>query len=166
MNWYSRLIINLEYLCNILIHHYPRACWNHYIRAHLWSKFNWLVGRSGSIFCRYIWDLWSVYNTNSCIEVPQDSKKMLVTYWTRVIHSKNHLNLMFFQVFLCSKGSLYRLYPIEVFSREILRTQNVIPAQSTFLFRLYYSYFTFSLVCQEPFYPIFQFSQKVSQLFL
>ena len=61
------------------VHNNPRACWNHFIRAHLWSKFIWLVGRSGSIFFRDIWDLWSVYNTNSCIEVPQNSKKMLVT---------------------------------------------------------------------------------------
>ena len=94
MNWYRKLITNLEYLCKILIHHNPRACWNHYIRAHLWSKFNWLVGRSGSIFCRDISDLWSVYNTNSCVEVPQDSKKKLVTYWANMTNKSIHYSVL------------------------------------------------------------------------
>ena len=55
---YCRLMANFEYLFKILIHYEPRACWNHYIRAHLWSKFNWLVVRSGSIFYWDIWELW------------------------------------------------------------------------------------------------------------
>ena len=70
-------IVDWSQISNISVKYW--ACWNHYIRAHLWSKFNWPVGRSGSIFCRDIWDFWLVYNTNWCIEVPQDSKKMLVT---------------------------------------------------------------------------------------
>ena len=82
MNPYWLLITNLKYLCKIMIHQNPRACWNHYIRVHLWSKFIWLVGFGGSIFFKNIWDLWSVTNTDSCIKGPQDSEKMLVTYWT------------------------------------------------------------------------------------
>ena len=53
----------------------------------------WFVGRSESIFFRDIWDLWSVYNTNSSIEVPQDSKKMLATYST----------LFSFYCFICNR---------------------------------------------------------------
>ena len=80
MNWYCRLISNLKYLCKILIHYDPQASWIYFINVLLCSDFSRLVGCSGSIFFRDIWDLWSVYDTKSCIEVPQDYKKMLVTY--------------------------------------------------------------------------------------
>ena len=80
MNWYCRLITNLKYLCKILIHYDPQASWIYFINVLLCSDFSRLVGCGGSIFYWDIRDLWSVYNTNSCIEVPQDSKKMLVTY--------------------------------------------------------------------------------------
>ena len=76
MNLYCRLIINLEYLCKILINH---ISWIYFINVLLCSDFSRLVGNGGSIYYRDIRDLWSVYYTNSCIEVPQDSKKMLVT---------------------------------------------------------------------------------------
>ena len=79
MNWYCRLITNLKYLCKILIHYDPQASWIYFINVLLCSDFSRLVGCGGSIFYWDIRDLWSVYNTNSCIEVPQDSKKMLVT---------------------------------------------------------------------------------------
>ena len=86
MNWYCRLITNLKYLCKILIHYDPQASWIYFINVLLCSDFSRLVGCGGSIFYWDIRDLWSVYNTNSCIELPQDSKKMLVTYSTCCKH--------------------------------------------------------------------------------
>ena len=76
VDWSQISSISINYWSTTTTTH-ERAYWNHYIRAHLLSKFNWLVGLSGSIFFRDIWDLWSVYNTNPCIEVLQESKKYL-----------------------------------------------------------------------------------------
>ena len=81
MNWYCRLITNLKYLWKILIHYDPQASWIYFINVLLCSDFSRLVGNGGSIFYRDIRDLWSVCHTNSCTEVPQDSKKLLVTYY-------------------------------------------------------------------------------------
>ena len=86
MNWYCRLITNLKYLCKILIHYDPQASWIYFINVLLCSDFSRLVGNGGSIFYRDIRDLWSVYNTNLCTEVPQDSKKNAGTQ----VHTSPH----------------------------------------------------------------------------
>ena len=58
----------------IFIHYDPQASWIYFINVLLCSDFSRLVGYGGSIFYRDIRDLWSIYNTKSCIEVPQDFK--------------------------------------------------------------------------------------------
>ena len=40
-----------------------------------------------------IWDLWSVHNTNSCIEVPQDSKKCTAILKDWIIDNKRRFQL-------------------------------------------------------------------------
>ena len=79
-NWVQ--IRDLKYFWKILIHKNPQARWIYFLNVPLCSDFSELVGFGGSLFYRDIWDLWSVANTDSCIKGPQDSKKMLVTYYT------------------------------------------------------------------------------------
>ena len=102
MNWYCILITNLEYICKILNYHYPRACWNHYIRTHLWSKFNWLVGRIGSIFSE-IFEICdkSTIPIHVLFKEPEDSKTFASN-----LNSQEYLNQLLLHTWLWLFGRL------------------------------------------------------------
>ena len=86
MNPYWLQITDLKYFWKILTHQNPQARWIYFINVPLCSDFSKLVGFGGSLFYRDIWDLWSVANTDSSIKGPQDSEKMLVTYYSVLLH--------------------------------------------------------------------------------